>query len=74
MGEKFDAARATLEGDEQRVFDELVRDYRFAAEIHAGRAIAHPAVCAELVRMGWRFVGPTAERADRAAAATELAR
>jgi hypothetical protein len=53
--EKHEYARNGLPEELQPVFDEFVRDYRFAANIHHGSPFVSYIVLAEMVRAGWRL-------------------
>lgn len=54
---KFEEARQGLPADLQPIFEELVADYKFATTTCHGRGYVSYAVLAELVRVGWRFMG-----------------
>ncbi len=51
---KVKAARETLPEELHAQFDALLSQYRFRAEVHIGRRIAHPGIIADLIRDGWR--------------------
>jgi hypothetical protein len=58
-------AKSLVPADLQRIFDELLDDYRFAALKHHGREWVAPKVIAELVLMGWRNVPPAGDARER---------
>ena len=59
--------RESLPAELRPIFDQLVRDYRFASTVKHGTPFVSYAVLAELVKMGWRYVGdvkPPKQEAD----------
>jgi hypothetical protein len=55
--EKHERARNSLPDELKPAFDELVADYKFATIQQFGKGYVAYGVLAELVRIGWRFMG-----------------
>lgn len=53
--EKHELARNSLPDDLKDIFDEFVRDYRFAATKHHGSPFVSYVVLAEMAKKGWRL-------------------
>jgi hypothetical protein len=52
--QKCEQSRASLPDDLKPVFDALVKDYKFAAQVHYGTVLVSYSILANLVRSGWR--------------------
>ena len=52
----YEAAKEMLPIELHPAFDDLLRDYKFAALKHHGKDWAAPRVLAELVLTGWRRI------------------
>lgn len=52
--QKHEETRAALPPELRAVFDELVADYRFAAQQHYRQPFVSYIVLSELVKLGWR--------------------
>jgi hypothetical protein len=55
--EKHEAARSGLPIELQPIFDQFVKDYKFAGVIHHGSPFVSYVILAEMIRAGWRCSG-----------------
>jgi len=65
QSEKQLEARNTLPEELKAVFDDFVRDYKYAATVRHGRPYISYIVLADMVRAGWRLCASPVDKENR---------